>query len=507
MRSVLGWFAALVVVSSACGGEATPPPAPPPAAQPAAATPAPADSAAVAPPAPQKQLITITTKSDDAKAALVNGWNLMDNGRNEEAIAQFKQALTLDADFALAHALLGLLTSGADALAELDKAVQLSASLPDAERLFIEAHASYRHQDIVKGAADLKRVADLAPDDYHAQAWLGYSLIDTRDFNGALAAFKRVLDLNPAANYVNATIAWCDMQLRNYDDAVAAARKYADGSPGEGGAHQALANALLNTSQTKDADAELQKALDLSPKSRSVYYDLSNLKAIEGDYAGARDLLEKSKATEVQPTDGIDRANRTAWVLLAEGKKADAFRLLDATEKDSDARKLPWPDAEAATRAWAQWIMGKPADAAKTADAALPRCERPEVTSEHKAVCRFFLLTVETFAQIDQRKAADAQKTLAALQDATKSWQGNDWARVLTQMVSDEVAALSSKDPKAAATAATKCPPDIFFYKLSALREAQKAGDKDGAEQLRKDILGRPINDPMYPLVAQTLKK
>ena len=40
-----------------------------------------------------------------------------------------------------------------------------------------------------------------------------------------------------------------------------------------------------------------------------------------------------------------------AWVLLGEGKRADAFALLDSTEKDSDARKLPWPAFQATARA------------------------------------------------------------------------------------------------------------------------------------------------------------
>ena len=507
MRNVLDWVAAVAIVSSACGGESAAPPAsPPPVPTTPPASPSPADTSA-ATSAPQKQLMTITTKSPDAKAALLKAWDLSDNGRGEEAIVQAKQAVALDPDFALGHALLGLMTPGAAAQAELDKAVQLSASLPDAEKTFIEGHAAARHADGAKFFADMKRVAELAPDDYHAQAWYGYALVDHRDFNGANAQFGKVVALNPSAVYVYANIAWVDTQLRSYDDAVAAARKYADAAPNEGGAHQALAGALLNVNQTKEAEAELQKALDLTPKARGIYGDLASVKAIEGDYAGARDVLDKSKSAEVQPSDGLDRANRTAWVFFAEGKKADADKLLDATEKDSDSRKLVWPDMEAQTRARAAWVMGKPADAVKIVDAAMSRCGQPEASDGHKAECRLGFLTTKLFAQIDLHKAADAQQTLAKLQDEMKNWPGNDWVRAGVDMFSDQVAALSSKDPKAAAAVLAKCPPDSFDFKLSILREAQKAGDKDGADQVKKDLLGRPINDPMYPLVVRALKK
>jgi Flp pilus assembly protein TadD len=509
MRSVLGSCGFVAIVSLGCGCEeaAVPPPVTSGAAVGAPAATAPAKAADTTPPSPQKQLLTITTNSPDAKAALLKAWDLLDNGRNEEAVLQVKQALKLAPDFALAHTLLGMMTPGAGAQAELDKGVQLSASLPDAERAFIAAQAAFRHADLANGFAAMKRVADLAADDYHAQAWYGYTLLDHRDFTGAITQFNKVLALNPGAIYVYTSIAWADTQLRKYDDAVAAARKYAEGAPNEGGSHQALAVALLNVGQTKDAEVELQKGLDLSPKARSIYYDLATVKSIAGDYVGARDVLDKSKATEVQDSDGLERANRTAWALLAAGKQADAFALLDATEKDSDARKLVWPDAEAQTRARALWISDKPADALKTIDAAMPRCGQPEASDGHKAECRLTFLITRAMAQIDLRKAADAQQTLAKLKEEEKYWQGNDWFRVILDMLSDQVAALSSKDPKAAAAVLAKCPPDSLDFKLSILHEAQKAGDKDGAEQVRKDLLSRPINDPMYPLVARAVKK
>ncbi len=306
---------------------------------------------------------------------------------------------------------------------------------------------------------------------------------------------------------MHAMLGWTLTQLRDYDGAVAEGHKYVDGAPSEGMAHMALAEMLLNVGKTADADGELTRALALTPKARQTYYDLAAVKTLEGDYAAARDALGKSQGAEAVPSESLDRASRVAWVLFAEGKNAEAFKLLDATEKDSDARKLVWPAMAASARAWAYWIMSKPADAIKAAEAATPRCDRPESSAAYKAGCRLDLLTVEAFAQIQAKKVADAQKTVAKLQDETKNFQGNEWVTTEVGLLADQVAALASKDPKAASAIFAKCPPDDFLYKLSILRQAESAGDKATADAIRKDVLARPLTDPQYAFVAKVAKK
>lgn len=465
-------------------------------------------SAASTPPPPQKQLITVTTKSPDAQSAFMKAWDLADNGWTEEALDQCRKAVAADPDFAFGHSCIGNVTPGAAGQAELDKGLELAAKLPDAERLTIEALSAARHQNLEKYSADIKKVAELAPDDFHAQVQLGNMLFGARDFSGAATAYKRALELSPTASFVHGQLMWVHTQLREYDEALASARKYADAAPTEAGAHQALASAMVNMNQVKEAQAELSKAVNLAPKSRSAYYDLATVKALAGDFPGARDALEKSKTAEVLPTDAISRNTMTAWVLLDEGKQADAFKLLDSAEKDADAKHMPWPGEQATSRAWAFWALGKPADALKAADAGLARCDsEPESSEAYKEGCHRDLLVVKAFAQIQAKKPADAQKTVNLLREDAKKWPDNTWVQLDVDMLSDQVAALAKKDGKAATAVLTKCPPDNVFFKLSILRQAEKDGDKTGAEQARKDILGRPVKDIGYPFVARMAKK
>jgi Flp pilus assembly protein TadD len=505
MRSVLA-SVVLVVVSVGCASEPPPPPPvmpapPPPAVEPVVAAPVP-------PPPPEKKLVSITTKSPDAKAALLRGWELSDNNRSEEGLEQCRKAIALDPDFALGHTCVGSMTSGVAGQAEMDTGVRLSAQLPEAERLYIEANAAMRRQDTQKYYADIKRVTELAPDDYHAFNWLAFSLVDRRDFAGCEAAFHKVLELNPNASFAHGWLTWVFTQERRYDDAVASARKYVEAAPGEAGAHQALGAALLNVNQPKEAEAELTKAVAAGPKSRWAYYDLAEVKAIAGDFAGAREVLERSKATEVQPTDTLERANLVAWAFFGEGKTNEALAVLDATEKDADEHRLPWPAFEAGVRTWALWGLGRTGDALKAVDAGLARCDiRAESSELYKGGCRRDLLIAKAFVQVRAGKIADAQKTVAVLRDEAKKWPDNNWLQTDVDMLSDQVTALAGKDKKAAAAVMAKCPPDNFYWKFSVLREAEKDGDKADAEAARKDLLGRPVKDMAYPFFARLAKK
>jgi Flp pilus assembly protein TadD len=507
MRNTLPLVALVTLFTVACGSDpaTAPPPVmpapPPPTVEPVVTAPEP-------PKAPEKKLVSITTASPEAKAALLMAWSLLENNRGEEALDQCKRAVAADPGFALGHTCVGSQTSGVAGQAEMDVGVKLSPQLPEAERLYIEAMAALRRQETGKYYANLKRVAELAPDDFHAFDWLGWSLVDRRDFVGAEGAFRKVLELNPGASFAHGWLTWVYTQQRRYDDALASARKYVEGAPGEAGAHQALGSALLNVSQPKEAEAEMAKAVAAAPKSRWAYYDLAEVQAIAGDFAGARDVLEKSKMSEVQPTDALERANMTAWAFFAEGKSTEAFALLDATEKDSDEHRLPWPAFQAGVRAWALWGLGKPIEAVKAADAGLARCDiRPESSEIYKGSCHRDMLTVKAFAQVRAGRIGDAQKTVAMVQDEAKKWPDNRWLQLDVEMLSDQVTALAKKDGKGAAAVIAKCPPDNFYWKVSVLRQAQKDGDKADAEQVQKDLLGRPVKDMAYPFFARVAKK
>jgi Flp pilus assembly protein TadD len=451
-----------------------------------------------------KKLITVTTKSPEAKAAFLKAWDLWDNGRTTEALAGCKQAVAADAEFALAQACVGVFTTGAAGQGILDKAAQLAAKLPDAERLLIEGWAALRDGDATKYDADMKKVAEAAPDDVRAHMWAARAPFQARDFAGAEAEYKKALALNPAAGFVYAQLAIVQMEQKKYDDALASAKSYVAASPTEPAAQRALGDALLHLDKVTDAEAAFAKAVELGPTVLGAYNDLAVARTILGNYAGARDALDKGKAADAEPGDAIDRRANMAWVSFVEGKDKEALATLDAAEKDAETQSLPAAWHPANTRAYALWIEGKNADAIKAADAALAKCDtRAQSSTIEKSICRLSFIHTKAFAQLATGNVADAQGTVALYQGEAKKLPTRAWIQLQAGMLSDAVTALQQKDPRGPAALLARCPPDDSAWKLAILRMA----DKTLADPIKQDLAGKPAKDFGYALIVKGLKK
>ena len=143
MRSMVGWFGLVACVAGAqlgCDESSSGGGASGLAMSSATAASGAASGAGLA--APDKKLITVTTKSADAKAAFMKAWDLWDNGRGAEALDQCKKAVAADAEFALGQACVGFFTPGAAGEALSEKAATMAEKLPDAERLLIQGWAA-----------------------------------------------------------------------------------------------------------------------------------------------------------------------------------------------------------------------------------------------------------------------------------------------------------------------------------------------------------------------------
>jgi Flp pilus assembly protein TadD len=90
-------------------------------------------------------------------------------------------------------------TPGADGLKEIEAAANQAASLPEAERVYIQALLKTRRGDISKSTALWKQLTELTPSDWRAHAGLGVRLFTNQDYAGASAELQRATELNPNA--------------------------------------------------------------------------------------------------------------------------------------------------------------------------------------------------------------------------------------------------------------------------------------------------------------------
>jgi tetratricopeptide (TPR) repeat protein/predicted Ser/Thr protein kinase len=145
----------------------------------------------------QAQSFKPTSTSVDALRDYNQGLQLLRQGNNLEAKKQFEAATKADPQFAVAYSRLGEALSdlGYDADAEQASrhAVDLSQSLPLAQRYFIEASLARITKDNQKALAAYENLAKSFPDNLDVQFALGSLNEDAGDLDKARANYTNVL--------------------------------------------------------------------------------------------------------------------------------------------------------------------------------------------------------------------------------------------------------------------------------------------------------------------------
>jgi len=244
MKNLVCLGLALTLASCGPGKPPPQPPSPPPAAKPAPVAAKPA-----------KKLLqhTATTRSRVAAAALDKAIALLDEVRFAEAIEQIKKAIDADPRYAYAHAYLGRYTQGMEGQKLLEKARQLAAGLPEADRLLIEAWLAGRKGETATYRANLERVATLAPDDWLSHMEMGNWAFGQRDLAAAVAAYEKAIALNPKAPMAYSNLGYAHAETGRYDEGIAALKKYLALRPADANGYDSLAEIMLNAGKLEES--------------------------------------------------------------------------------------------------------------------------------------------------------------------------------------------------------------------------------------------------------------
>jgi len=142
-----------------------------------------------------------TSHSADALRDYNHGIQLVRDGKNLEAVQALQAAAKEDPEFALAYSRLAEADSdlGYDTDAEQNsrKAVDLSSSLPTAEKYLIEATHARVVKDNKKAIEAYENLAKSMPEDSDVESALASLYTDTGNYDKARAQLTRLLNLDP----------------------------------------------------------------------------------------------------------------------------------------------------------------------------------------------------------------------------------------------------------------------------------------------------------------------
>jgi len=438
-------------------------------------------STAAPPTRPAARTIPVTTSKPDAAMAFETGRDFADNLRGPEAIEQFRRAVELDPDFALAHAYLGSWLPGDEGLAELDRAVALAGPLPPAEAALIEAMNAGRRGDEAHERQLLDRVAQLAPDDWRAHYELGNLLFAWYHLDEAAEQFKRAGDLNGKVGSTFNMLGYVDLTRGQPEGAIAAFTRYLALSPAEPNPLDSLAEAQLAAGRFEEAEASFNKALAVAPEFHWSWLGIAQSRGLRGDWVGCREAIGKARAAAVLPEDQVETDFALAWAWHAQGDPTEALQTLDTLEKTALQQELyrayAWVPVD---RARIQLDIGQPEAALASLDEAGSRALAVGLPGGSMNFLRRVSLATQIQAQAELGRVDDARATLAFVEVELAKAQDNREVQSLAAFARGEVA-LASGSPAEAAHDFAQCLTVDFrcHYQEAGARAAM--GDAAGS--------------------------
>jgi serine/threonine protein kinase/TolB-like protein/Tfp pilus assembly protein PilF len=199
------------------------------------------------------------------------------------AIAEFKKAIALDPDYALAYA--GLadsysilpVTSDVPSGDVADLALEAATRAVELDGLLAEAHAALGWQEFwlgwnwPKAEASLKQATELDPNYASAHRWLGHVLSNAGRHAEALTEMERARALDPFSPTMYMVSAQAASNSRDFDAAERHARQSIVLDPKFWAGHLQLAQALAGNRRFDEALAEAEASYRLAANAKGLW--------------------------------------------------------------------------------------------------------------------------------------------------------------------------------------------------------------------------------------------
>jgi TolB-like protein/Tfp pilus assembly protein PilF/tRNA A-37 threonylcarbamoyl transferase component Bud32 len=219
------------------------------------------------------------TENPEAYQAYLQGlfyWNKWTEDGFKKASSYFTQAVTMDPNFALAHAGLAdtytfMGDSGYVAPREVwqkakdaaTQAVRMGESLPEAHISLALVRENY-DWDWAGAEAEFRKAIQLNPNSATAHHWYGDCLTKLGRFEEARQELKKAQELDPLSLLINTSVGWQLYFSRQYGTAIEQLQKTLQMDQNFVPAQHAIEAAYAQNGMYKDAVAERQKVLTLS---------------------------------------------------------------------------------------------------------------------------------------------------------------------------------------------------------------------------------------------------
>jgi len=304
-----------------------------------------------------------------AKAAITRGIQLAQSGNSAEAIAQFREAIRQQPDYAAAHLYLGGALSEAgktdEAIAEFRTGIRLGADVAEAHRSLGDLLRGEKKLD--EAATEYRAAIRLRPDDASTHHDLGVALLGQGKVDEAIAEYREAIRVQPDLPPAHSSLAFALGEKGELTEAVSELRQARDLGKANPEFTRSIERALAEFEQMVELDKKLPSVLSGQAKPANAgealgFAKLCSRKKLYG--ASARFWAEafQSDRTLAGDAKARNRYNAACAAMLASSGQVKVEPPLDPAALATLRRQaLDWLKAE--LEAWAAGVKGNDSQA------------------------------------------------------------------------------------------------------------------------------------------------
>jgi tetratricopeptide (TPR) repeat protein len=285
--------------------------------------------------------LPVTSKSAAAKAAFEKGIVDYENMQLSPALDQWREAVKLDPDFALAYLFISDVSPvPAEKASALQKAKLLAANVSPGEGLLVRWFASTQENDFISAISAMNDVLAQFPKDkrlrYYASTWF----MNHRAYERSLDLAEQALNIDPDYPAALNEAGYACVYLGQINKAFDLMERYVSLLPKEANPQDSFAEFLRIDGNFPQALDHYRAALRIDPKFDSSQLGIADTYMLMGEYDKARE--EYAKAVQMAPDDAtrLLYMSKVPQTYVREGKFAEADSAFEKVAQKAHAADM-----------------------------------------------------------------------------------------------------------------------------------------------------------------------
>ena len=296
--------------------------------------------------------LPITTKSPEARRLFEGALVKLENLHGPEAMRDFRSAVKMDPDFAMANILISFnsvdpTVDPAEQVAARNQANGAKDKVSSGEKLVIDWLTNSSEGKMIPAIQNMNEVLAQYPNDKFL-AWLSAVWVENQqEIRRAIPMFEHAIKLNPDFAPPMNELSYCYARVRDFDKAFAMMKRYIALLPNESNPQDSYAEILRMAGHFDEALEHYHASLKIDPTFVFSQLGVADTYALMGDEPRARTEYALAIQHATSRTEAMTWSLQSAITYVRERNLAKADAALKAVAAQAHKENLAVPEAEA----------------------------------------------------------------------------------------------------------------------------------------------------------------